>query len=395
MGRKRPEERLLLVKALFGLGLSCSEIANLIGICAASIYDDLKILGDAAAFPDRPKKPEEVYQNVFRVYAERRTSLTLESLGLYLSKESEFEKIIAQWLGIEQISAFFEGVARTVLQLKVPGYPKDHLGYAKLIGAIFDEWVEINYQSLTLGIFRAETAVIWNEYFCDVAETKILAPRSRNEVERELVVRCLMEYRSLIMPNWPDEVYAVIDKELARLQTREEEVLRCHFGIGQEFMTLKAIGEEKLHVGQERVRQIEARALRKLRHPSRLGRLRFLVEPVDEIVKWRLKQRQIGQLLSEDDEALLKKILGPEKVGITATQPASDLSALLLKRVADLDFSVRVQNCLEIAGIVYLGELVQKTEQELSKTRHFGRKSLREVKQVLAELGLSLREESQ
>jgi DNA-directed RNA polymerase subunit alpha len=65
-------------------------------------------------------------------------------------------------------------------------------------------------------------------------------------------------------------------------------------------------------------------------------------------------------------------------------------SDVLYRMVEELDLSVRAQNCLQNAGIRHVGELVQKTEQEMLKTRNFGRKSLKEIKDVLQDLGLSL-----
>jgi len=65
-------------------------------------------------------------------------------------------------------------------------------------------------------------------------------------------------------------------------------------------------------------------------------------------------------------------------------------SDVLYRLVEELDLSVRAQNCLQNAGIRYVGELVQKTEGEMLKTRNFGRKSLKEIKDVLQDLGLSL-----
>jgi DNA-directed RNA polymerase subunit alpha len=62
----------------------------------------------------------------------------------------------------------------------------------------------------------------------------------------------------------------------------------------------------------------------------------------------------------------------------------------LYRRVDELDLSVRAANCLKNAGIKYIGEFVQKTEAEMLKTKNFGRKSLNEIKEVLAEMGLSL-----
>ena len=62
----------------------------------------------------------------------------------------------------------------------------------------------------------------------------------------------------------------------------------------------------------------------------------------------------------------------------------------LLKSVDDLELSVRAANCLKKANIKYIGELVQKTENEMLKTKNFGRKSLNEIKEVLTEMGLHL-----
>ncbi len=60
-----------------------------------------------------------------------------------------------------------------------------------------------------------------------------------------------------------------------------------------------------------------------------------------------------------------------------------------MRHVDDLELSVRSANCLKNAGINLIGELVQKTEAEMLKTKNFGRKSLNEIKEILAEMGLS------
>ncbi|OGQ92567.1 MAG: DNA-directed RNA polymerase subunit alpha [Deltaproteobacteria bacterium RIFOXYA12_FULL_61_11] len=62
----------------------------------------------------------------------------------------------------------------------------------------------------------------------------------------------------------------------------------------------------------------------------------------------------------------------------------------LNRKVDTLELSVRSANCLQNANITYIGELVQKSEAEMLKTKNFGRKSLNEIKELLAEMGLSL-----
>ena len=66
------------------------------------------------------------------------------------------------------------------------------------------------------------------------------------------------------------------------------------------------------------------------------------------------------------------------------------LSPNLFRPVDELELSVRSANCLRNANIRFIGELVQRTEQEMLKTKNFGRKSLKEIKEVLAGMGLSL-----
>ena len=65
------------------------------------------------------------------------------------------------------------------------------------------------------------------------------------------------------------------------------------------------------------------------------------------------------------------------------------LNENLYRPVDDLELSVRSANCLQNADIKYIGEMVQKSEQEMLKTKNFGRKSLNEIKEFLHEMGLS------
>jgi len=61
---------------------------------------------------------------------------------------------------------------------------------------------------------------------------------------------------------------------------------------------------------------------------------------------------------------------------------------VLLKKVDELELSVRSQNCLKNDNIVYIGDLVSKTESEMLKTPNFGRKSLNEIKDILSSFSL-------
>jgi|SRR5947209_17402751 len=82
------------------------------------------------------------------------------------------------------------------------------------------------------------------------------------------------------------------------------------------------------------------------------------------------------------EEELETEARGEDKPGIENEN--------LNRSVEELELSVRSYNCLKNANIQTIGELVQKTEAEMLKTKNFGRKSLNEIKEILACMGLSL-----
>ena len=79
-----------------------------------------------------------------------------------------------------------------------------------------------------------------------------------------------------------------------------------------------------------------------------------------------------------------------EPVESPRDEAAEKLNENLWRTVDELELSVRSANCLQNANIKYIGELVQKSESEMLKTKNFGRKSLKEIKELLAEMGLQL-----
>src|SRR5699024_7962614 len=66
------------------------------------------------------------------------------------------------------------------------------------------------------------------------------------------------------------------------------------------------------------------------------------------------------------------------------------LNENLFRSVDELELSVRSANCLQNANITLIGELVQRSEQDMLKTKNFGRKSLKEIKEILGTMNLSL-----
>ena len=95
----------------------------------------------------------------------------------------------------------------------------------------------------------------------------------------------------------------------------------------------------------------------------------------------RILQDQLSVFINFDE---------PSKAIAEETHPELEFNVALLKKVDELELSVRSANCLKNDNIVYIGDLIQKSEAEMLRTPNFGRKSLNEIKEVLAQMGLHL-----
>ncbi|MBW8065657.1 MAG: DNA-directed RNA polymerase subunit alpha [Nitrospira sp.] len=82
--------------------------------------------------------------------------------------------------------------------------------------------------------------------------------------------------------------------------------------------------------------------------------------------------------------------LGERKAEIWKEEERGEINKHLFRSVNELELSVRAANCLKNANIKTIADLVQKTEMEMLRTKNFGKKSLNEIKEILAEMGLSL-----
>jgi len=125
------------------------------------------------------------------------------------------------------------------------------------------------------------------------------------------------------------------------------------------------------------------------------------VGQVTDYDKLSLRVETDGSVTPEDAVALAARILQDqlqlfinfeEPKAVTEEEKPAELpfNRNLLRKVDELELSVRSANCLKNDNIVYIGDLVQKTEAEMLRTPNFGRKSLNEIKEVLAQMGLHL-----
>ncbi|MEO1678407.1 MAG: DNA-directed RNA polymerase subunit alpha [Pseudomonadota bacterium] len=117
--------------------------------------------------------------------------------------------------------------------------------------------------------------------------------------------------------------------------------------------------------------------------------------------KLTLKVETDGSVAPDDAVAYAARILQdqlsifvnfeePESASRADEDDGLEFNPLLLKKVDELELSVRSANCLKNDNIVYIGDLIQKTEAEMLRTPNFGRKSLNEIKEVLSGMGLHL-----
>jgi DNA-directed RNA polymerase subunit alpha len=116
--------------------------------------------------------------------------------------------------------------------------------------------------------------------------------------------------------------------------------------------------------------------------------------------KLTLKLETDGSVTPDDAVAYAARILQDQlSIFVNFDEPEArppddeddlEFNPLLLKKVDELELSVRSANCLKNDNIVYIGDLIQKTEAEMLRTPNFGRKSLNEIKEVLSGMGLHL-----
>lgn len=100
--------------------------------------------------------------------------------------------------------------------------------------------------------------------------------------------------------------------------------------------------------------------------------------------------RQSARILVEQLAFFAQIDVNPNDIVVTHIRPPVPFDPILLRPVDELELTVRSANCLKAENIYYIGDLIQRTETELLKTPNLGRKSLNEIKEVLASRGLTL-----
>ena len=214
--------------------------------------------------------------------------------------------------------------------------------------------------------------------------------------------------RLSISAKGPQIVTAGDISEIAGIDVLNKDHVLCHLDEGANLYMELTVETGKGYVAADKNRPEDApigmMPVDAIYSPVR--RVSYDVQPTREgqvldYDKLTLKLETDGSVTPEDAVALAARILQdqlstfinfdePESAQRADEDDGLEFNPLLLKKVDELELSVRSANCLKNDNIVYIGDLIQKTEAEMLRTPNFGRKSLNEIKEVLSGMGLHL-----
>jgi DNA-directed RNA polymerase subunit alpha len=180
--------------------------------------------------------------------------------------------------------------------------------------------------------------------------------------------------RMVVKKSGPGLVTAGDIQTVGDIVVLNPDLVLCHLDEGAEIRMEFTVNTGKGYVPADRNRPEDA--------PIGLIPVDSLYSPVRK-VSYRVENTREGQILDYDKLTMQIETNG-------SVTPDDAFNPAFLKKVDELELSVRSANCLKNDNIVYIGDLVQKTEGEMLRTPNFGRKSLNEIKEVLAQMGLHL-----
>src|SRR6202165_3648069 len=214
--------------------------------------------------------------------------------------------------------------------------------------------------------------------------------------------------RMVVKKQGPGQVTAGDIQTVGDISVLNPDLVLCTLDDGAEIRMEFTVNTGRGYVASERNRPEDA--------PIGLIPIDSLYSPVRK-VSYKVENTREGQILDydkltltietngavspEDSLAYAARILQDQlNVFVNFAEPRKEQAAesipdlafnpAFLKKVDELELSVRSANCLKNDNIVYIGDLVQKTEAEMLRTPNFGRTSLNEIKEVLAQMGLHL-----
>ena len=236
---------------------------------------------------------------------------------------------------------------------------------------------------------------------------RIDVPRNRRDLIYEAIKDIKRRYLSGSKTNvgWPENILTDIgtdvippltpdqedglNRAIGTLTEREQKVLKFRY---MEGLSLEDTGKE-FGVTRERIRQVEAKALRKLRHPSRRKLIECGSAVLDELTAL---QEQLNRTKEELQREILKKKQELKDLKDGDPDTVKDIlvaNGALDTRIENMGLSVRAYNCCVRAGYKSADEFVGKKQSDLMKIRNLGRKSMEDLIRKLSECGIEIKED--
>ncbi len=361
--RKEMEQRIKHISFLIGLGMSGAEAGRRMGISTGQTVYAVRLA----------KKLHETL-NAYTVLSS--DDMLFSMLQCYATSEDEEMRAL--------LKAYFPEL--TALRKMARGALLSHAYATTISGRVPPAYENLAYELFgpdTLWVKKRSTletsvdkrlADLW-EAFLRKITTKKSPIDSYRSAKYELIRMCSdASYYDVLLDFDAHAFCKAIIASIHTLLPREERVLQMYYGVDQAPMPINEIAIDFFVTGT-RIHQIKAKALRKLKHPSR-----------SKYFRGKIKTRKTLEERIDWLEKTISNLYQHQRIQQQKKSPIYWLD----KDVVELELSVRISNCLEHADIKYIGELVQKSDFELSRIKNFGRKSLKEVKEILEEIGLTL-----
>ncbi len=227
---------------------------------------------------------------------------------------------------------------------------------------------------------------------------------------KQLAVKILEpgEKKLVLAVQGPCEVTASMIEDTANVEILNPDLVICNINKDVNFKMTLTVSEGKGYVPSSQNRQQD--------NPIGLIPVDSIFSPIKNVA-YKVENTRVGQdtdydkltmnietngtLLPEDAVAIAGRIISDqaslfvnfqeeEEVKESEQDSEPKLNPNLLRKVDELELSVRSANCLKNDNIIYIGDLVLKSENEMLRTPNFGRKSLNEIREVLSHMGLGL-----
>lgn len=351
--------RSFLITSLYTLGISSADIIVLLGI-TRDIFDyNLQKVGGAKAFGGRPKYP---FKAAFERYIQIELSEELDE------KQKQLYQILTKWLKLDMAFEFIRGLLFAQHQSTLVVLGEKDSQYIRLLERL-GIWQfttkDRKYQSAAFANIPYERD-IWIKFLVACVSGECRMPSSQESLRDRLTlfVDASFDRSEVVLPVADGRIAEAVEFALSTLNQWQRMLVENKF-LG---------GKHELDLSEERARQLEMQIMRKLHHPVvKLG-----------IMKNVITLGGLETALAEQTEKE-KEVVVAEKIDLTIEKYDS-----LHRPLCKFDLSVRSTNCMEEANILYVGDLAASDKSTLLKIRNFGRRGLKELDEILNDLGLTI-----